>query len=177
MAENLGKKFEDCVRNSFERVPDTKVVRLIDPQNGFAGIRNMCDFIVYHYPVMFLIECKCCHGNTMSIHSNDPTKKYGMITNNQWEELYAASYVSGIFAGYMIWFVDHDRTVFVPSPSMQILKDNGNKSLNILHIAKQLGNGYMNIDGTKKRKFFDYDMRKFIKEVTECLSLSWAMWT
>ena len=162
MAVNRGKQFEEQIKQAFEKVPNTSVTRLIDPQNGYAGVRNICDYIVYHHPTQFFIECKSCYGNTLSIHSNDPKKKYGAITNNQWEGLEEMSKIKGVVAGYMIWFIDHDRTVFVPAQSMIVHRELGEKSWNI---AKQWDSDYIEIKGERKRVLFDYDMAEFIKEV------------
>lgn len=163
MAVNRGKQFEEQIREAFERVPHTTVTRLIDPQNGYAGVRNICDYIVYHYPTQFFIECKSCYGNTLSIHSNDQKKKYGAITNNQWEGLEEKSKIKGVVAGYMIWFIDHDRTIFVPAQSMIVHRELGEKSYNI---AKQWDSDYIEIPGEKKRVLFDYDMTGFIRRCT-----------
>ena len=162
-----GKQFEEQICESFEKVPNTSVTRLIDPQNGYAGVRNICDYIVYNYPNQYFIECKSCYGNTLSIYSNDPKKKYGAITNNQWEGLEEKSKIKGVIAGYMIWFIDHDRTIFVPAQSMVVHRELGAKSYNI---AKQWDSDYIEIKGKKKRILFEYDMTEFFRKCTsnEC---------
>lgn len=154
MAVNRGKQFEDQIREAFEKVPNTSVTRLIDPQNGYAGVRNICDFIVYHYPTQFFIECKSCYGNTLPFTN---------ITKNQWDGLYEMSKIKGVVAGYMIWFIDHDRTIFVPAQSMIVHKELGEKSYNI---AKQWDSDYTEIKGEKKRVLFDYDMTEFVRKCT-----------
>ena len=47
MAENRGKKFEDVVRQAFEKVPNVSIDRLHDQTTGFKGSQNICDLIVY----------------------------------------------------------------------------------------------------------------------------------
>ena len=176
MAVNRGKQFEDQVKKSFEQVPHTSVFRLIDPQNGYAGVRNICDFIVYHRPFQYFIECKSVHGNTLSIHSNDPSKRYGMITNNQWEGLLKMSKIDGVVAGVIVWYVDQDLTMFYPIQLLSALRDKwGYKSVSYLlhkrveiHAGKKTlvrDNKFYIIPGTKRRVLFDYDMAEFFKEV------------
>lgn len=148
---NRGKDFENQIRQSFEKIPDTNVTRLIDPQNGYAGVCNPCDFIVYHYPNQYFIECKSCYGNTLS---------FSNISKGQWDGLANASTVPGVVAGYMIWFIDHDRTVFVPAQSMLVHKELGEKSWNI---AKQWDSDFIEITGKKKRILFDYDLSNFFE--------------
>lgn len=158
MGVNRGKDFEDCIREACEAVPDTSVTRLIDPQAGYAGVRNICDFIVYKYPTQFFLECKSCHGNTLSIHSNNPKKMYGEITNTQWEGLLEKSEVRGVVAGVLIWFIDHDKTVFVPIQRLKQYRQDGYKSVNI---TKMWDDDWCALDGRKKRIYFEYDMEKF----------------
>ena len=158
MAVNRGKDFEDCIREACEAIPDTSVTRLIDPQAGYAGVRNICDFIIYRYPTQIFLECKSCHGNTLSIHSNDPKKRYGAITNNQWEGLLEQSKVRGVVAGVVIWFIDHDKTVFIPIQRLEYYKQHGYKSVNI---TTMWDDDWFPIDGKKKRVYFEYDMEKF----------------
>lgn len=158
MSVNRGKQFEDQVRIGFERVPETSVLRLFDPQGGQVGVSNICDFVVYHYPHQFLIECKSCHGNTLSIHTNNPKKKYGAISNTQWEGLLNASYITGIIAGVVVWFIDHDETLFLPIQVLQSMRDDGQKSVNIRTVDRT--KCYM-IPGEKRRVLFDYDFTDF----------------
>jgi hypothetical protein len=155
---NRGKQFEEQVRTALENVPDTSVDRLIDPQNGFAGVRNICDFIAYHYPHQFYVECKSCYGNTLSIHTNNPKNKYGAITNNQWEGLLEKSKTKGVIAGYVIWFIDHDITVFLSAQYLEFIRNEGKKSVNI----KDLDDSWYIVPGNKKRVLFDYDFSKLL---------------
>lgn len=160
MGVNRGKEFEDVIRKAFERVPNTSVVRLPDPVQGYLGVRNHCDFIVYHKPYEYHIECKSVHGNTLSIYSNDPKKKYGNITNNQWEGLMEKSMLDGVFAGIICWWVDKNTTVYIPIGQLQREREAGKKSVRwdcVLNSDFQC----IPIAGTKKRVFFDYDMDAF----------------
>lgn len=158
-AVNRGKQFEDQIRQAFERVPETSVDRLHDQTSGYKGSSNICDFICYNYPYQYYIECKSCYGNTLSIHTNNPKNLYGAITNTQWEGLLEKSQIPGCIAGYMIWFIDHDRTIFVPAQSMAVHRELGEKSYNI---AKQWDTDYVEIPGIKRRVLFDYDMTSFL---------------
>lgn len=156
MATNRGKQFEEQIREAFEKMPNTSVTRLIDPQNGYAGVRNICDYIVYNFPIQYFIECKSCYGNTLP---------FSNITKNQWDGLLEKSDIEGVVAGYMIWFIDHDRTIFVPAKIMAMCKGMGEKSYNIKH---PWFSG-IEIEGTKKRVLFDYDMTNFLKECEDKL--------
>lgn len=156
---NRGKQFEGQIESALHAVEDTAVIRLYDPQGGYAGVSNICDFIAYHYPTQFILECKSCYGNTLSIHSNSPKNLYGAISNTQWTGMLDASAVDGVTAGVLVWFIDHDVTLFYPIQTLQSFRLSGKKSVNI-RTDREFG---IEIPGTKKRILFEYDLEKFIK--------------
>ncbi len=179
MAVNRGKQFENVIKEAFERVPDVSVVRLHDQTTGYIGSSNHCDFIVYHKPYEYHLECKSVHGNTFSIHSNPKKDKngilhgfYGNITDKQWEGLLEKSKIPGVIAGVIVWWVDKDVTLFIPIGMLQCLRnDYGYKSfpyhLRSIEIPRYNGVFWVadEIQGKKKRVFFDYDMQRFLEVV------------
>lgn len=162
MAVNRGKQFEDAIREAFEKVPGVSIDRLHDQTTKFKGTSaNICDFIVYKEPYEYYIECKSVHGNTLSIHSNDPKHKYGNISNTQWEGLLEKSFIEGVTAGIICWWIDKDRTLFIPIQTLQKLLNSGNVSYRYDWDSYDV----VEIKGKKKRVFFDYDMEEFLNEV------------
>lgn len=155
MTVNRGKDFEECIRSASEALNDVSVIRLIDPQNGFAGVRNICDFIMYRYPYQMFIECKSVHGNTLPFTN---------ITKNQWSGMLEQSKIDGCIAGVICWFVDHDKTVFIPIEHLEDLKNRGAKSVNVIGVDADTD--IIEIHGKKKRVFFDYDMDRFFKTLS-----------
>lgn len=152
MAVNRGKQFEEVIRKSFEKVPDTTVIRLPDPTSGYLGIRNISDFIVYHYPYQYFIECKTVHGNTLPFCN---------ISKNQWEGMLEVSKTKGVIAGVLCWWVDKDVTKFIPIMTLELMKKAcGAKSVKCVPLSMP----NTEIKGQKKRIFFDYDMTRFFKE-------------
>ena len=156
MTVNRGKDFEGIVWECMKRVPNTHVIRLYDPQGGYASVANPCDFVVYQRPQEYMIECKSLHGNTFSIYSPDPKKKYGKVSNTQWEEMLAAAQY-GIVAGCIIWWIDADVTKFVPIQELNKIRETGAKSI---RYDTDIPNSLF-IRGTKKRVYFDYDFTEF----------------
>lgn len=151
---NRGKQFEEQIKFGFEKAENASVIRLIDPQNGYAGVRNICDFIVYKKPTQYFIECKSCYGNTLP---------FSNITDNQWQGLLRQSRIDGVIAGYIIWFIDHDVTIFVSAQDMNDLKTKfGHKSFNI---TKWDYNDWYHFKGKKRKILFDYYMDDFFKEI------------
>lgn len=47
-ATNRGKDFEGVIKEAFLSVKDTVMERLPDPTNGYLGVRNKSDFLMYH---------------------------------------------------------------------------------------------------------------------------------
>ena len=152
MAQNRGKQFEYIVRTCFQKVLNTCIVRLPDQTAGFKGARNVCDFIVYHYPYQYFIECKTVHGNTLPFTN---------ITDNQWNGLLEVSRVRGVKAGILCWWVDKDVTKWIPIEELQKLRRRSEqKSLRYdADIPSLL------INGKKKKVFYEYDMEDFFKHV------------
>ena len=153
MSENRGKQFENIIKTAFLKVPGVSIDRLHDQMTGYkVTSANVCDFIVYKYPYEYYIECKSVYGNTLP---------FSNITDNQWRGMLEKSKIDGVFAGVIVWFINHDVTKFIPIQELQNLKNTGFKS-----IRYDTPNGYItDIKGTKKRVFWDYDMTTFFKEV------------
>lgn len=162
---NRGKDFEGQVYDGFAKIGDVSIDRLPDPMAGYAGVKNICDFMVYKCPMQYYIECKSCYGNTLSINSNDPKRKYGAITNNQWEGLLEKSKIYGVKAGVMIWFIDHDVTFWYDIRLLQECKDSGMKSIPWANPCCHNDKCQI-IPGQKRRVLFDYNFIPFIKETT-----------
>ena len=150
--KSRGKDFEGIVRLAFEKVPDTEVVRFPDQMSGFYGSKNPCDFLVYHKPVLYAIECKA---------TNKPSLPFANISEYQWSELLKMSKISGVVAGIMCWFVNADITLFIPIQFLETLKQNGAKS--IRYDADDLA--IIQIPGVKKRVFWTYDMSVLFQSI------------
>ena len=147
MAENRGKQFEGVIREALEKVDDVMVVRLPDPTNGYLGIRNIADFIVYQYPFIYFIECKSVHGNTFPLSN---------LTDNQYKGMVEKSKIPGVICGVIIWWVDKDITKYFPIEYIYSLKTENIKSIKYDDTW-----GY-DVEGKKKKVFFDYDMEELL---------------
>lgn len=156
MAVNRGKDFENVVREAFEKVPNVSIDRLHDQTTGWKGSTNICDFIVYREPYEYYIECKSVHGASLP---------FSNITDTQWSGLLEKSKIEGVFAGIIVWFVDKDATKFIPIELLQAMKEHNMKS--IRYDFTLFGKDCcIEIKGKKKRVFFDYDMEKFLDELS-----------
>lgn len=166
MAVNRGKQFEEVVKNCFLKVPEISIDRIHDQTTGFKGSSaNICDFIVYKKPFEYYIECKSVHGNVMSIYGTKPDRKYGAISNKQWEGMLEKTAITGVTAGVLIWFIDHDTTVYYPINVLNDIRNSGKKSIRYDYFHPER----IYLIGEKKRVFYDYDMNDLLSK------LEWRM--
>lgn len=159
---NYGKDFEEEIKKAFLREPFVDVQRLYDTTNGFTGIKQPSDFIVYKYPYQYYIECKTTWENTL---------RKDKLT--QLDTLLKKQEVPGVVAGFMVWYIKHDTTVFIPVATVyrHLLKY---KSINIKDIQNNNlaeSGDYFYIDGQKRRVFYDYYMDVFFKEVEDWMRM------
>ncbi len=147
-----GKDFEAVVRYAFEDVPDTHVYRIPDQQNYKVGSKNPCDFLIYHKPRLYALECKA---------TNKPSLPFANISEYQWTELLKMSQIPGVVAGVLCWYVNYDRTVFIPIKFLETLKQNGAKSIRYDADDSQI----IDIPGRKKRVFWEYYMDEFFRSI------------
>lgn len=148
----IGKKFEKQIRTQLEKLNNVAIIRLYDTTNGFKGINNPCDLIIYKKPKMIMLECKTIKGHLLNFK--------GHIRENQWDKLLYYSKYEGIEAGILVWFRDENKTFYIDIKLLEYLRQKGKKSFDC------------NIDiptiilyGQKKKVFYDYYMEKFMKEL------------
>lgn len=153
---NYGKEFENLVKQGFLKIPNVSIDRLHDQMTGYLGSKNICDFIVYKKPYEVYIECKTVHGNTLPFRN---------ITDNQWNGLLEKSKIPGVFAGVICWWVDKDTTKYIPIQVLQALKETGDKGVRGWWKDDYIP--VVEINGKKKRVFFDYDFSTFFDEVAK----------
>lgn len=155
MTQNRGKQFENIIKMEFESIEGVSIDRLHDQTTGYKGSQNICDFIVYKKPYEYYIECKSVHGNTFPFSNITDRQYYGLLDKSQ---------IKGVFAGVIVWFVDKDRTLYIPIRVIESMKDCGGKS-----VSSQINcaNGIIEIPFEKKRVFCKYDLSTFFEEVKE----------
>ena len=151
-----GKKFEAQFRKDWaSTAPDSMCYRLIDAQGGYFGIRNAGDVICYKYPNCFVIDCKSIQGNTI-----------GFSGLSQLDEMLKYKGITGLYLGFIVWFIDHDKIIWIPSTTLEKIRNEGKKSYNI----KMLDNPEyesLEIPSKKLRTFMTSDYSKLINYYKE----------
>lgn len=140
-----GKKFEDRFKSDWvESVPDSVCYRLYDTMSGYMGQRNVGDFICYKYPNIFLIDTKSIQGNTLPFSDL-----------RQYDQMLEYKNIKGVRVGFVVWFVDHDKVLWIPVQTMEKIQKEGLKSYNI---RKMFGN-----DDYPILEIPSYKLRTFMK--------------
>lgn len=141
MAINYGKKFEARVKADFEAIPGMSIDRIYDQMSGYKTISNISDFIAYCYPHIYYIECKSHKGNTFPLQC---------LT--QYEKLITKVRYPGVRVGVLLWFIDHDKLLYIPIRTFTKLYKDRKKSFNINMIGDKK---YLSVDiPTKKLRTF-----------------------
>lgn len=163
MANNLGKKFETKLQEDWLKIAyidrdgdlcEGDIERLKDPGFGMKGISNISDFIAYASPLHFYIECKSIKGNT-----------FPLVNLKQYKKLIEKEPVKGVRRGVVIWFYEKDKVIYVPITTIQKMKEDGKKSVNIRTDLDKYR--IIEIPSKKKRTFMDSDYSILIQELKE----------
>jgi recombination protein U len=118
MPMNYGKKFE----NNFKKGVGKELVRLYDTTNGYAGVKNPCDFIYYRYPYQYLFELKSVKGSRFD---------FSNITDNQKEQLDFYSHIKGCNPMVVVEFRDYKEVYMIPWSTIKRTIANNKQSLTI----------------------------------------------
>lgn len=150
MAINRGKAFEKLIHEQLNQLSGVDVTRLYDTTNGYANIKNPCDFIVYKRPNMFKLEAKSTTGSSFSI---------SRLT--QLEKLLEAKH-NGCRAGMLLWFIDKKVTFWVEADYIQEAVEQGKKSLSVNDLRGTYDPRVILIPGVYVRIYGVYDFKVLV---------------
>ena len=116
---NYGKIWE----NDFKKALGQTCIRLYDTTNGYAGVKNPCDFVYYLYPYYYLFELKSTQGDSLP---------FSNITDNQYNamEYFAKQY--GTNPCIAVQFRKSKECYIIPFNVIQRMKQAGEKSINVI---------------------------------------------
>ena len=158
--KSYGKEFERQVFKNLSQVEDVSIDRIPDQVTRYKGSSsNICDFLAYKKPTLLYLECKTVHGNTLP---------FSNIRDNQWQGLLNKSHIPGVKAGVIIWFIDHDITIYAPISLLEYMRQCGEKSIKHNFLGYSWFSDEYNareIPGVKKRTMFEYDFSNFFEEI------------
>lgn len=102
MPKSAGKLFEEDFKKSIPK--DVFTQRLKDDMSGFKGVANICDYILYRYPYLYLFELKSHKGKSIP---------FSALREKQYSGLNMVSNFKGVTAGFIFNFRDYNKTYFV----------------------------------------------------------------
>lgn len=127
MADNLGKKFEQKVKEDWNKsFPNGLLIRLPDQQSMYYGSTNICDYLGFNKNTLFLLEVKSVQKPSFPF-ANLP----------QYERLKNYINIEGVRAGVIIWFTLTDNVIYVPISTIKKLKLDNIKSINYNKIDRE----------------------------------------
>lgn len=149
-----GKAFEkDFKESAIKYFDDVSIDRLYDNVGGYAGIRNVCDFILYHIPNQYYFELKSHLEDALPI---------SCITDYQYKGLLVKSQIRGVIAGVLMQFRPSGQAYFVPIQKIKELRDNGAVKIT-LNDAKKYGKSLPIIK--KRVKTYDYNVKALLEDL------------
>lgn len=158
MAVNRGKSFELKVREDLKKVPGISIDRLTDSMSGYYNVKNISDLIFYRYPFICYGEIKSHLGNT-----------FPLANLTQYEKLLTKKDIKGVRAGVILWFIEHDKVLWVPIKTFERAKQDGLKSISVKMDFEKYN--ILEIPSVKRRVFLDSDysylFRVWEKELEE----------
>ena len=142
-----GKQFEKKFKQDFLKTTNCSFLyRVPDQLSGYKGTSiNICDFIIYDNPLLYLIETKTHNGNT-----------FPFVNFTQYQKMLPYVGKQGVRVGVVLWMVDHDTVVYLPVSTITQMKKNEKKSFNIKDLQTTNYNIKI-IPSYKKRVFMDSD--------------------
>lgn len=162
---NKGKDWEGVVRSTLEQHEGVSLDRFPDPQMGYKGIRNICDFGVYVYPFKIYLECKTVKGNTLP---------FGNITDNQREGMLEKSQIKGCVGIVLIWFSDWDTVVAIDVDYIQMRREGGAKSFNIKELDGELRGHFVEVPCRVPRTNPKIDKDDLVRVLTDFGRRKWT---
>lgn len=105
---------------------------------------NISDLIFYKFPFICYGEIKSHKGNT-----------FPLSNLTQYEKLLAKKGIKGVRAGVILWFIDHDKVLWVPIETFEKLRKEDKKSVNVKMDYEEYN--IIEIPSQKRRVFLDSD--------------------
>jgi Holliday junction resolvase len=145
---SYGKAWERKVKEDFLKLPDSVCLRLPDQVTGYKTTsQNPCDFIGFAERQLFMLECKSTHGTTINFSAM-----------KQYNRLLAYKNKPFVHPGILVWFNDYSKVIFAPIKTLEKLKLDGFKSINVTLLNSDLKDyNLIIIPFIQKRIFPDCD--------------------
>lgn len=155
MVKTVAKTFEERFKEDWiKSFPNSFIMRIPDQVSMKKETsKNVCDFVCYNQPTLFLVECKS-HKEASIPFTKIP----------QYERMIEFVGITGVRAGVVLWLRDKDRVFYIPISTIKKMKEDGQKSVGL----RSLKEGYkiIEIPSTKRRVYMesDYSCLMFLED-------------
>lgn len=113
-----GKLFEADFKQSLQKLGWVSIRLKDDAQNFYGRNRNICDFIAYSYPMLYLLELKSYNTNSIPL---------AKIT--QLDDLLKYSNTQGVISGVVLNYRKFNRTFFILAKDLEKITERKSISL------------------------------------------------
>lgn len=130
MSSNKGKEWENRFKNSWLSTfdKDTVLIRLQDQVSGYKEVsKNPCDFLAFVKNKLFMVECKSHDGASIDFSALPQYER--LLPYKEYEQI-------GCFPGFLIWFKNKDKVIWVPIQEAEKIHNAGEKSIGLRHLDK-----------------------------------------
>ena len=136
------QKFKECWLKSF---PNTLCFKIPNQISGFLNVNNFADYMCFDGKRLYLIDCKSHSGASFPLSSFP-----------QYQRLISLKHIPNLVTGIALWLYEKDTVCFVPTYTVEKMKQNGLKSINPKTINRK--KYYMvDIPSIKLRTFMNSD--------------------
>ncbi|MGL5460749.1 MAG: Holliday junction resolvase RecU [Cetobacterium sp.] len=153
--KNNGHIFEEEFKKSLDKYIKSKLYykKLKTGGLGYKGVDNECDFLIYKYPNIILLELKSHKGRSLPLDCIRPNQFNGLLDRVEQE---------GVLGGILVNFRDYGKTYFIPIYTLyEFVKEGTRKSINI-DFCEEKG---IKIPQIKARTRFTYDIDYLFKKL------------
>jgi recombination protein U len=151
---NVGKAFEKAFANS---VPESAFILRLRDMGGkykkLVNVKNICDYILYRYPTLFLLELKTTKGKSMPFDN---------LKVHQVAGLYVANKKRGIKGGFVFNFRDLNETYYLSAGDVAAFVQEGSRKSFPIEWCRKMG---YRIEQTKVRTTWKYNIDLFLDTI------------
>lgn len=160
--KNQGKIFEQDFRKSIDlNNPDLFYYRFKDGTAGWGGTensfvrfqsKNICDAMIFYKGFLFLVELKMHKGKSLP---------FSCIRDNQFQEMYEASFKEKVHPFVIIFFVDMNECYAVKM--IDIIRLRGENKTKSISLSFCMQHGFK-IDSRKLQTHYRFEVENFLEK-------------
>lgn len=153
---SYGKGFENQFKKDVLKA-GFNIDRFKDQPTQYKKVKNPGDFVAFFPPTLVYVDCKAIRGGTFNFLSHTNQDQISILAEK-------CEYAD-IIGGYVVWFIDHDITVFFSAKDVLRFQNIGKKSVSLKADIQSGLIKHIIIPGKKKKIYFSYDIQQFYQRI------------